>query len=156
MSKQVLGSYHGAKQHVSHLFFMSGNVFVRSEGPLVRHVSSVPSTTMRVSLLHNSDKHGEKKSSPTPNVHAFSPKLLNETDKHEGGCLHLLYRIVPCCCSKRQQRHVASIWAIMVRFGYMQIQEELNGPKVHRLENVLALLAELHRSFDGMGRLKGQ
>lgn len=32
---------------------------------------------------------------------------------------------------------------------------EFNGPKVHRLKDVLALLAEFHRSFDGMGRLKG-
>ena len=33
-------------------------------------------------------------------------------------------------------------------FGYEALPEELNGAKVHRLENVMTLAPELHTQFD--------
>jgi hypothetical protein len=36
----------------------------------------------------------------------------------------------------------------MQRFGYESLRDELSGPKVHRLENVMTLNYELHTDFD--------
>jgi hypothetical protein len=40
------------------------------------------------------------------------------------------------------------MWAIMQSFGYESLPGELNGPKVHRLENVMTLTPGLHMLFD--------
>jgi len=40
------------------------------------------------------------------------------------------------------------MWAVMQRFGYESLPDELNGSKVHRLENVMTLVAALHTEFD--------
>jgi hypothetical protein len=37
---------------------------------------------------------------------------------------------------------------MMERFGYESLRDELSGPKVHRLENVMTLSYELHTQFD--------
>ena len=39
----------------------------------------------------------------------------------------------------------------MQRFGYESLLTELNGPKVHRLENVMTLVPEVHMQFDQLG-----
>ncbi|KAF8188976.1 hypothetical protein BJ912DRAFT_1031865 [Pholiota molesta] len=46
-----------------------------------------------------------------------------------------------------KQGNAATIWDIMMRFGYGTLPEDLNGSKLHRLENVMTLI-NLHESFD--------
>lgn len=40
------------------------------------------------------------------------------------------------------------MWAVMDRFGYRQIPFDLNGNKIHCLENVLTLDIGVHALFD--------
>jgi len=47
--------------------------------------------------------------------------------------------------------YAATMWAVMQRFGYESLPDELNGSKVHRLENVMTLIAALHTEFDQLG-----
>jgi len=42
------------------------------------------------------------------------------------------------------------MWAIMNRFGHDKLPDELNGPKVHRLENVMTLSVSFHLNFDNL------
>jgi len=42
------------------------------------------------------------------------------------------------------------MWAIMNRFGHNKFPDELNGPKVHRLENVMTLSVNFHLNFDNL------
>ncbi|KAF9460298.1 hypothetical protein BDZ94DRAFT_1378022, partial [Collybia nuda] len=41
-----------------------------------------------------------------------------------------------------------STWTILERFGYGSILQELNGSGVHRLENILTLLSDVHDRFE--------
>ncbi|KAL1943932.1 hypothetical protein VTO73DRAFT_3750 [Trametes versicolor] len=47
-----------------------------------------------------------------------------------------------------QAAYAASLHAILHRFGGVDSTEELNGAKVHRLENILTLSLDTHTSFD--------
>ena len=40
------------------------------------------------------------------------------------------------------------MWAVMSRFGHEELPAELNGSKVHRLENVMTLVHGFHADFD--------
>ena len=40
------------------------------------------------------------------------------------------------------------MWAVMERFGCESLPDEINGPKVHRLENVMALVSGFRMHFD--------
>ena len=40
------------------------------------------------------------------------------------------------------------MWAVMVRFGYTQLPNDLNGSNVHRLENVMMVVPGFHLAFD--------
>jgi hypothetical protein len=40
------------------------------------------------------------------------------------------------------------MWAVMEHFGYKELPEELNGAKVHRLENVMTVVPGFHMRFD--------
>jgi hypothetical protein len=40
------------------------------------------------------------------------------------------------------------MWAVMNRFGHEELPDELNGSKVHRLENVMTLVHGFHTYFD--------
>jgi len=40
------------------------------------------------------------------------------------------------------------MWAVMERFGYESLPQELNGPQIHRLENVMTLAPGCHLKFD--------
>ena len=40
------------------------------------------------------------------------------------------------------------MWAVMHRFGYEELPDELNGSKVHSLENVMTLVPGFHMDFD--------
>jgi hypothetical protein len=50
--------------------------------------------------------------------------------------------------SPRQLDYAASVWAVLDRFGYKELLKELNGTKIHRLENILTLSLEVHELFD--------
>lgn len=38
----------------------------------------------------------------------------------------------------------------MVRFGHTKLPDELNGPSVHRLENVITAIPDFHANFDSL------
>jgi hypothetical protein len=40
------------------------------------------------------------------------------------------------------------MWAVMHRFGHENLPDELNGPKIHRLENVMTLVPQIQSLFD--------
>lgn len=44
--------------------------------------------------------------------------------------------------------YASSALAVLSRFGKIDTVRELNGPGLHRLENVLTLAADIHRLFD--------
>jgi len=44
--------------------------------------------------------------------------------------------------------YAATMWAVMRRFGHEELPAELNGSKVHRLENVMTLVPGFHLKFD--------
>ncbi|KAF9242093.1 hypothetical protein BU15DRAFT_44401 [Melanogaster broomeanus] len=56
-------------------------------------------------------------------AHIFA-ESTNRNISDEGGSKH---------------HYAASMWAIMTRFGYKDLPQELNGGNVHRLENILTL-----------------
>ena len=41
-----------------------------------------------------------------------------------------------------------TMWTVMQRFGYESLPAELNGPKVHHLQNVMTLTLGAHTQFD--------
>ncbi|KAH9482082.1 hypothetical protein JR316_0004177 [Psilocybe cubensis] len=47
-----------------------------------------------------------------------------------------------------KREYAASMWAVMTRFGYEKRPEELNGARIHRLENILTLVPNFHGLFD--------
>ncbi|KAF5354222.1 hypothetical protein D9756_007009 [Leucocoprinus leucothites] len=42
------------------------------------------------------------------------------------------------------------MWAIMMRFGYHSLPDELNGPNIHRLENVMTLEPSFRACFNNL------
>ncbi|KAF9230563.1 hypothetical protein BU15DRAFT_91086 [Melanogaster broomeanus] len=42
----------------------------------------------------------------------------------------------------------ASMWAVMTRFGYKYLPQELNGNNIHRLQNILTLNDTMHEQFN--------
>ncbi|KAI6028835.1 hypothetical protein F5J12DRAFT_961323, partial [Pisolithus orientalis] len=44
--------------------------------------------------------------------------------------------------------YAASVWGVLDRFGYSALREELNGPNIHRLENVVTMEESLRIHFD--------
>ena len=42
------------------------------------------------------------------------------------------------------------MWAVMSRFGHEELPAELNGSKVHRLENVMTLVHGFRADFDDL------
>ncbi|CAA7269654.1 unnamed protein product [Cyclocybe aegerita] len=51
-------------------------------------------------------------------------------------------------CDSEKEKYAASIWTVMSRFGYEHIPDELNGSRIHRLENVMTLTPSLQEMFD--------
>jgi hypothetical protein len=47
-----------------------------------------------------------------------------------------------------QRNYAATMWGVMNRFGYEELPEQLNGSKVHRLENVMTMVTGFHLIFD--------
>ncbi|KAI6028832.1 hypothetical protein F5J12DRAFT_889345 [Pisolithus orientalis] len=44
--------------------------------------------------------------------------------------------------------YAASVWGVLDRFGYSALREELNGPNIHRLENIVTMEKSLRIHFD--------
>jgi len=63
-------------------------------------------------------------------------------------CFHLTYKSF--YLSPGQLHYAASVWAVLDRFGYKKPFHELNGDKIHRLENVFTLSYDVHILFDAL------
>jgi len=50
----------------------------------------------------------------------------------------------------QKSAYAASVHAVLLRFGQIRAIEELNGPGLHRLQNLLTLDVGLHRLFDSL------
>ncbi|TFK36250.1 hypothetical protein BDQ12DRAFT_610208 [Crucibulum laeve] len=49
---------------------------------------------------------------------------------------------------EKKKTYAATVWTIMESFGYTELQQELNGVNIYRLENVMTLSADAHDRFD--------
>ncbi|RXW12255.1 hypothetical protein EST38_g13597 [Candolleomyces aberdarensis] len=49
-----------------------------------------------------------------------------------------------------KRTYAATAYTIAESFGYTTIQQDLNGEKIHRLENVMTMSTDIHRFFDGL------
>jgi hypothetical protein len=47
-----------------------------------------------------------------------------------------------------QRDYAAGVWAVMERFGRVNGFLELNGPDIHRLENIMTMDLRVHGAFD--------
>ncbi|KAF8872013.1 hypothetical protein CPB84DRAFT_1899544 [Gymnopilus junonius] len=47
-----------------------------------------------------------------------------------------------------KQDYASSMWAVMCQFGYEELPDDLNGSKVHRLENVMTVVHGFHMDFN--------
>ena len=45
---------------------------------------------------------------------------------------------------------MSTVWTVLERFGYTGLQEELEGNKIHRLDNIMTLSTDLHLLMDKM------
>lgn len=71
---------------------------------------------------------------PTECAHIFAESTnANISGSNEGG---------------NKRHYAAGVWAVMARFGYKNLPGDLNGNKIHRLENVLTLDKSVHDFFD--------
>ncbi|EFI27089.1 hypothetical protein CC1G_15218 [Coprinopsis cinerea okayama7 len=43
-----------------------------------------------------------------------------------------------------------TVWTVLERFGYGELLDQLNGPGIHRLDNVMALSLEVHEPFESL------
>ncbi|KAF9011275.1 hypothetical protein BDQ17DRAFT_1420670 [Cyathus striatus] len=66
-------------------------------------------------------------------------------------CCHIISQSINKNLSDSDKSVFAStVWAILKAFGYKTIDEELNGVKIHRLENILTLNIDVHSAFDSL------
>ncbi|KIJ27250.1 hypothetical protein M422DRAFT_37885 [Sphaerobolus stellatus SS14] len=49
-----------------------------------------------------------------------------------------------------KEQYAATVWTVLDRFGYRGLSDELNGPKVHRLDNVITMELYVHNYFDNL------
>ncbi|KZP22999.1 hypothetical protein FIBSPDRAFT_823867 [Athelia psychrophila] len=49
-----------------------------------------------------------------------------------------------------KHQHASAVWTIMERFGQVLGVDELNGPQIHRLENVMTMDVSFHQWFDSL------
>ena len=57
--------------------------------------------------------------------------------------------------SPGQLHYAARVWAVLDRFGYKKLFHELNGNKIHHLQNVFTLTYDAHILFDTFATLVG-
>ncbi|KIM35289.1 hypothetical protein M413DRAFT_32596 [Hebeloma cylindrosporum] len=64
-------------------------------------------------------------------------------------CTHILYdpsnTMDP---GSANPEFATTMWGIMHCFGYDSLPDELSGPKIHRLENVMTLAPQIHTKFE--------
>ncbi|KAK2462469.1 hypothetical protein APHAL10511_005439 [Amanita phalloides] len=83
-------------------------------------------------------------------------RVLNETPGIElvaTECAHILSESTNVATGEGSGKvytdYAASAWAVLSRFSSREnLLKELNGPKVHHLENVMTMCLEAHRLFD--------
>ncbi|KIJ23303.1 hypothetical protein M422DRAFT_276150, partial [Sphaerobolus stellatus SS14] len=46
-----------------------------------------------------------------------------------------------------KEQYATTVWAVLERFGYRGLSDELNGPKVHRLDKVITMGHDIHQDF---------
>ncbi|KAI6012947.1 hypothetical protein PISMIDRAFT_19565 [Pisolithus microcarpus 441] len=46
------------------------------------------------------------------------------------------------------ENYAATVWAVLDRFGYRNLRQDLNGARIHRLENVMTMEAGVRLDFD--------
>ncbi|KAF8900272.1 hypothetical protein CPB84DRAFT_1815431 [Gymnopilus junonius] len=63
-------------------------------------------------------------------------------------CAHIFSESTNSSIEPGSAKYAATMWAVMHRFGYEELPDELNGSKVHRLENVMTLVPGFHMDFD--------
>jgi len=49
-----------------------------------------------------------------------------------------------------QQTFAVTAWTIMERFGGVKVKDELNGNRIHRLENIITMNSDIHTHFDDL------
>ncbi|KIM35839.1 hypothetical protein M413DRAFT_32196 [Hebeloma cylindrosporum] len=79
---------------------------------------------------------------------AMNPKLYPTTYTQ---CTHIFSESINYKISKDEKLgDAAKFWTIMEHFGYTSLPSDLNGPNIHRSENVITLGAEVHMRFDDL------
>jgi len=73
------------------------------------------------------------------------PKTLTE-------CAHILpqFTNIDIARGSAKESYARLVWAVLAQFGYASVLDELNGLKVHRLENVMTMDRTLHGFFNNM------
>jgi hypothetical protein len=49
-----------------------------------------------------------------------------------------------------QTEYAASVWAVVNRFGGVEVTQGLNGAGIHQIGNVMTLAVHVHLKFDGL------
>ncbi|KIJ23301.1 hypothetical protein M422DRAFT_196102, partial [Sphaerobolus stellatus SS14] len=47
-----------------------------------------------------------------------------------------------------KEQYAATVWTVLDRFGYRGLSDELNGPRIHRLDNVITMGLDVHQPID--------
>lgn len=85
-------------------------------------------------------------------IRELREKLISDSSlrREPTDCAHILPESTNTSVDPQlaKRDYSATMWAIMSRFGYKTLPEDLNGPKVHRLENVMTMEIRFHYLFD--------
>ncbi|KIJ30487.1 hypothetical protein M422DRAFT_36550 [Sphaerobolus stellatus SS14] len=67
-------------------------------------------------------------------------------------CAHIISEFISSGITEGSDKSqcAATVWAILKRFGYPTLLDELSGSKVHRLENVITMEFNLRQRFDNL------
>ncbi|RXW12257.1 hypothetical protein EST38_g13599 [Candolleomyces aberdarensis] len=78
------------------------------------------------------------------------PQLAEEAGPEPSWGFTELCHIFSASTSVNLENGDKRTYAIAESFGYTTIQQDLNGEKIHRLENVMTMRVDIHRLFDGL------
>ncbi|KAI6021955.1 hypothetical protein EDC04DRAFT_2901153 [Pisolithus marmoratus] len=76
--------------------------------------------------------------------------------EHEGAeagpthCARIFPESINANIASGSEKYATSVWAVLVHFGYSSLREELDGPNIHRLENVITMEPSLHNKFNSL------
>jgi len=65
-----------------------------------------------------------------------------------GVCTHIFPESTNIEPSTNRPYHAATIWAVIGWFGYEKLHAELDGAKIHRLENMMTMQHGIHDLFE--------